>query len=279
MPRKDCWLPARVLATPTGPMPPGPAVSFRGSHAPPGSDGRRYREAANGRLGSPLGSPGHLTSASDVVEMSVLNADYGDKSRRFSWPSPATTSPSCPTTSPPAAVTATVLSHLGKHGPMLVVESDAVPEDVASYLEEIKPSYVAPNEALFNHAWSIGGEDTFSPGVQADIDELRNVNRRSTEFVTATFEGTVRLLYGCHEPGPRGGDGGYGGYRGLKVRCTTLGPGFEDCPEPGHLCSSSMRQSASPQGGGFFGSSSLARAGRRWRERRRTRRARATEVG
>lgn len=180
---------------------------------------------------------------------------------------------------PPAAVTATVLSHLGKHGPMLVVESDAVPEDVASYLEEIKPSYVAPNEALFNHAWSIGGEDTFSPGVQADIDELRNVNRRSTEFVTATFEGTVRLLYGCHEPGPRGGDGGYGGYRGLKVRCTTLGPGFEDCPEPGHLCSSSMRQSASPQGGGFFGSSSLARAGRRWRERRRTRQARATEVG
>lgn len=75
-----------------------------------------------------------------------------------------------------SAVTATVLSHLGKHGPLLVVEPDQVPEDARRFLEERRTSYVTPNEALYNHGWIIGTD--ISNDVQAQLDDLLAIERQ-----------------------------------------------------------------------------------------------------
>jgi hypothetical protein len=55
---------------------------------------------------------------------------------------------------------------------MIVVRSDEVPEEVATYLKELQPSYVAPNEGRFNHGWIIGGTNQISAQVQAELDAL-----------------------------------------------------------------------------------------------------------
>lgn len=67
---------------------------------------------------------------------------------------------------------AAILSHRGKHGPILLVNSDSIPERVASYLEMVRPTYASPNAQVFNHGWIIGGTDAVSDEVQGDIEQL-----------------------------------------------------------------------------------------------------------
>lgn len=69
-------------------------------------------------------------------------------------------------------VSASVLSHKGKHGPMLLVQGDYIPESVRNYLQTVKPSKTAPQEQLYNHGWIIGGENLISAKLQAEIDML-----------------------------------------------------------------------------------------------------------
>jgi hypothetical protein len=68
------------------------------------------------------------------------------------------------------ALSATTLSHMGKHAPVLIVEADEVPTAVENYLAILKPYPTAPQEQLVNHGWIIGGEDTISWSNQADLD-------------------------------------------------------------------------------------------------------------
>lgn len=70
------------------------------------------------------------------------------------------------------ALNATTLSHMGKHGPALVVDQNDLPTEIESYLRDIQPYPTAPQEQLLNHGWIIGGEGTISWENQARIDLL-----------------------------------------------------------------------------------------------------------
>lgn len=70
------------------------------------------------------------------------------------------------------AVTGSLLSHMGKHGPMILLRSEGPDENLSRYLELVKPSAGAPNDQLNNHGWILGGTDRISWAVQADIDLL-----------------------------------------------------------------------------------------------------------
>ena len=70
------------------------------------------------------------------------------------------------------ALAATTLSHMGKHGPVLIVTRTGVPEEVAAYLNDIQPYPTAPQEQLVNHGWIIGGELTIAWETQARLDLL-----------------------------------------------------------------------------------------------------------
>jgi hypothetical protein len=67
---------------------------------------------------------------------------------------------------------ATTLSHMGKHGPLLVVDAAGVPDQVASYLQIWKPYPTAPQQQLTNHGWIIGGEETVNWHTQTLIDQM-----------------------------------------------------------------------------------------------------------
>lgn len=73
------------------------------------------------------------------------------------------------------AIVATTLSHMGKHAPVLFVERDQVPEAVTNYLKILKPYETAPQEQLLNHGWIIGGEETISWEIQAQLDLMLDV--------------------------------------------------------------------------------------------------------
>jgi hypothetical protein len=70
------------------------------------------------------------------------------------------------------AVTGSLLSHMGKHGPMILVRPDGLSEGAARYLQMVKPTWGAPNDQLNNHGWILGGTDRIKWEVQADIDWL-----------------------------------------------------------------------------------------------------------
>lgn len=70
------------------------------------------------------------------------------------------------------AIPAAVLGHMGKHGPILLVRTDEVPESVARYLELVRPFRSGPTATIRNHAWIIGDESRLSWDVQKKIHRL-----------------------------------------------------------------------------------------------------------
>lgn len=70
------------------------------------------------------------------------------------------------------AVPAAILSHKGKHGPMVLLKRDEVPEKLQNYLKLLKPYKTTSNQQLYNHGWIIGNESTISKEVQWKIDSL-----------------------------------------------------------------------------------------------------------
>lgn len=77
------------------------------------------------------------------------------------------------------AVTGSVLSHMGKHGPMILVNQNGVNERTAEYLEKIRPSRTAANDQLNNHGWILGDTSKIGWTAQADIDLLLNQKEES----------------------------------------------------------------------------------------------------
>jgi len=73
---------------------------------------------------------------------------------------------------PQDAIPASILSHRGKHGPMLLIEKDNVPKPVETYLQAVQPSLTDSREQLFNHGWIIGPPSHISIANQAEIDSL-----------------------------------------------------------------------------------------------------------
>jgi hypothetical protein len=70
------------------------------------------------------------------------------------------------------AVTATTLSHMGKHAPVLILDGDGVPDSVRNYLMVLKPYPTDAQQQLLNHGWIIGGEETISWQTQVELDTL-----------------------------------------------------------------------------------------------------------
>jgi hypothetical protein len=78
------------------------------------------------------------------------------------------------------AVTGSLLSHLGKHGPMLLLAPGGLPEATTGYLEMVRPTAGSPADQLTNHGWILGDTSRISWVTQADIDvllEARSGNR------------------------------------------------------------------------------------------------------
>lgn len=69
-----------------------------------------------------------------------------------------------------ATIPTAVLGHMGKHGPILLVEPEELPEAVKGYLEMVKPFPANPQETILNFGWIIGDNSQISRDVQMEID-------------------------------------------------------------------------------------------------------------
>ncbi len=76
---------------------------------------------------------------------------------------------------PEMAVPAGILSHRGKHGPMLLVQDNTIPEPVVRYLKIVQPTYLGSQEQLFNFGWVIGSPSVISEQVQIQANNLLQV--------------------------------------------------------------------------------------------------------
>jgi len=70
------------------------------------------------------------------------------------------------------AVTGSLLSHMGEHGPMLLLRDGQIEPPVAHYLERVQPQRSAPSAQLTNHGWILGTADTIPRASQIQIDSL-----------------------------------------------------------------------------------------------------------
>lgn len=71
-----------------------------------------------------------------------------------------------------AAVAGSLLSHMGKHGPMLFSSETGLDSVTARYIASVRPPSAAPRDQLTNHAWILGPVGDISWPAQADIDLL-----------------------------------------------------------------------------------------------------------
>lgn len=71
-----------------------------------------------------------------------------------------------------AAVTGSLLSHMGKHGPLLFAGPAGVDSATAQYIASTRPPAAAPRDQLTNHAWILGPVGSISWPAQGDIDLL-----------------------------------------------------------------------------------------------------------
>lgn len=69
-------------------------------------------------------------------------------------------------------IPAAVLGHMGKHGPMLLIEPDKVPNEVLEYLKMVKPFATGPQETILNYAWIIGDTAQVTVRAQQTVDRL-----------------------------------------------------------------------------------------------------------
>lgn len=69
-----------------------------------------------------------------------------------------------------ATIPTAVLGHMGKHGPILLVESEELPQSVKDYLKMVKPFPTNPQETVLNFGWIIGDNSQISQKLQMEID-------------------------------------------------------------------------------------------------------------
>jgi hypothetical protein len=70
------------------------------------------------------------------------------------------------------AVTGSLLSHLGKHGPLLVLPNGAIDDVTRRYLASVAPHGRSVRDELVNHGWILGTTTSISREVQGDLDLL-----------------------------------------------------------------------------------------------------------
>jgi hypothetical protein len=139
------------------------------------------------RVKQELAQYGHVqrVPGRDPYEISVVFAGYrdagfnqgywiGSSSRDFGW-GIAESGHNFTFANPDdwqQAVTGSLLSHLGKHGPMILVRPEGPNESATRYLEMVRPTTGAPPDDLDNHGWILGDTRRITWAAQADIDLL-----------------------------------------------------------------------------------------------------------
>lgn len=76
---------------------------------------------------------------------------------------------------PAYAIPGAVFSHRSRHGPMLWVTKDNVPEAIKRYLEIVRPTYTGSQEQVFNYGIMIGSPEVISTEVQNQLNTLLGV--------------------------------------------------------------------------------------------------------
>lgn len=121
----------------------------------------------------------------DVYASSFVNAGYKDYGRNFGWgwnwkprafgwgiAQAGHNYIFCNPDDLLMVIPASVLGHMGKHGPILLVKNNEITQSVSNYLEMVKPFRTGPQETILNFGWIIGSEDLISRDLQKEIDHL-----------------------------------------------------------------------------------------------------------
>ncbi|NJW52269.1 hypothetical protein [Salinimicrobium oceani] len=91
-------------------------------------------------------------------------------------------------------IPAAVLGHMGKHGPILLVDQDELPNAVEEYLKMVKPFPANPQETILNFGWIIGNEDLISRDLQFKIDQqLSPFDNRTVKSESDTLTANSEL--------------------------------------------------------------------------------------
>ena len=70
------------------------------------------------------------------------------------------------------AVTGSLLSHMGKHGRILVLGSETLSDKLVNYMKLVQPTWGAPADQLNNHAWILGSPKEVPPTLVGRLDAL-----------------------------------------------------------------------------------------------------------
>jgi len=113
-------------------------------------------------------------SGEDPVANAIAFARYRDGSFGWNINDPGHGFVLARSDSPADAAAAAPLSASGTWGPLLLTDdSEALPQQVRSYLLDLKPGYTTdPTRAFYNHVWVIGDADAIEVGQQAEVNEL-----------------------------------------------------------------------------------------------------------
>lgn len=73
------------------------------------------------------------------------------------------------------AVCGSLLSHTGKHAPILLINKDGIPAEVKTYIDSVNPS-TGMAKPPFLHGYILGGTDVISYDTQVELDSyLKNI--------------------------------------------------------------------------------------------------------
>ncbi|MFZ5968454.1 MAG: cell wall-binding repeat-containing protein [Bacillota bacterium] len=113
-----------------------------------------------------------------IYETSVNFMKFHDKSTMFGWgfyQKQGYSVAFCNKDNWQHGVCSSLLSHTGKHAPILLIDKDNIPAEVKTYIDSINPSTGMPAPP-FMHGYIAGGTDVISYNTQVELDSyLKNV--------------------------------------------------------------------------------------------------------
>ncbi len=119
----------------------------------------------------------------DPVANALALARYGDGDFGWNVNDPGHGFVLARSDSPADAAAAAPLSASGTWGPLLLTDNAGeLPDEVRSYLLDVKPGYTTdPTRAFYNHVWVIGDQDAIGVDQQAEVNELAELAKIGEE--------------------------------------------------------------------------------------------------
>lgn len=121
-------------------------------------------------------------SGKDHISNSIAFAKYKDKDTGFGWgiTDPGHNFSFINLKTAELAVAAAPFSHLGKHAPLLWIDTYKVPDDIMYYLMSVQPKFVTtPTERPYNHSFVTGSEKSITESVRGEIDNMLEIESAS----------------------------------------------------------------------------------------------------